>query len=877
MSLFDKKGISLAAGFDYQAKDPLDSRLISPTIADMNKLITENAVYPNLKTFCLEDNTEYYYDEDSNTFVKSDAKTDSNYQDLLSKITAETKRATSAESTLSARVDTKYDKTGGTISGSTNITGTLTVGATTFSTVSYADVLGDSKSILQIDGQLYARNGIVFGGTASAAGLVTRGICGIGTPSESDGSLSQVTKDSLYLNYDDGDNSYSRKVILGAGSLGSDLGSGIYSYTAVRGDQLASYVTNVASEINNDISALSSNLNAHTSNTSNPHSVTKAQVGLGNVVNAGQTASVTQSSNLYFTTGGAYNLQQSLLSSITNAHTSQQLSNVDLNDYTSAQYKFYWASGGNNCTNKPADTDAFGMLSFRTASGYYCQLLVGANQKQNTLFIRTSANDTWTGWVEYSKVGHTHSISNITNLQTTLDTLSSNIDAEVSRATAAESTISSTLASHTSNTSNPHNVTKLQIGLGNVDNTSDIDKPVSTATQSVLDTKVDKEDGKGLSTNDFTNTYKSQLDSLSTVYATKTDISNLIDGAPETFDTLKEIADYLTAHAEEAAGIVSDIANLTTSVTNLTSTVNTISTNLTSTMSGLTSLSGVVSTISSIVNANNFPKNAKVLSGIDLNTLSTSSSCGFYYAGGSHNCENCPLDINQGFGLLVLRVASGYFSQIYIQADTNATNNGTIWLRNFGNGGWSEWYKIAQDRDIANFATTAALSAETSRATTAEKTLQNDINLKANVFFPTTAQGSATGTFNANDLATLKKCNAVYWGAPDGFSNGSQGVYIRYSDYDTADPIIFKLVRDNDSGHDGVTCYTLQVNTTTGGYTIGRASAAGGIRIIDNAIKLVSGDFVCSGGSISIADLKAALKIPDIDQPFIFEDLGELK
>ena len=517
------------------------------------------------------------------------------------------------------------------------------------------------------------------------------------------------------------------------------------------------------------------------------------------------------------------------------------------------------------------------MLSFRTASGYYCQLLVGANQKQNTLFIRTSANDTWTGWVEYSKVGHIHSISNITNLQTTLDTLSSNIDAEVSRATAAEGTISTTLASHTSNTSNPHKVTKAQIGLGNVDNTSDIDKPVSTATQSVLDTKVDKEDGKGLSTNDFTNTYKSQLDTLSTVYATKTDISNLIDGAPETFDTLKEIADYLTAHEEEAAGIVSDIANLTASVTNLTSTVNTISTNLTSTMSGLTSLSGVVSTISSIVNANNFPKNAKVLSGIDLNTLSTSSSCGFYYAGGSHNCENCPLDINQGFGLVVLRVASGYFSQVYIQADTNATNNGTIWLRNFGNGGWSEWYKIAQDRDIANFATTAALSAETSRATTAEKALQNDINLKANVFFPTTTQGPATGTFNANDLAILKKCNAVYWGAPDGFSNGSQGVYIRYSGYDTADPIIFKLVRDNDSGSDGVTCYTLQVNAATGGYTIGRSSAAGGIRIIDNAIKLVSGDFVCSGGTISIADLKAALKIPDIDQPFIFEDLGELK
>lgn len=36
---------------------------------------------------------------------------------------------------------------------------------------------------------------------------------------------------------------------------------------------------------------------------------------------------------------------------------------------------------------------------------------------------------------------------------------------------------------------NPHNVTKKQIGLENVDNTSDIDKPISNATQTALDNK----------------------------------------------------------------------------------------------------------------------------------------------------------------------------------------------------------------------------------------------------------------------------------------------------------------------------------------------------------------------------------------------------
>lgn len=34
-------------------------------------------------------------------------------------------------------------------------------------------------------------------------------------------------------------------------------------------------------------------------------------------------------------------------------------------------------------------------------------------------------------------------------------------------------------------------VTKTQVGLGNVDNTADADKPVSTATQTVLDAKID--------------------------------------------------------------------------------------------------------------------------------------------------------------------------------------------------------------------------------------------------------------------------------------------------------------------------------------------------------------------------------------------------
>lgn len=51
----------------------------------------------------------------------------------------------------------------------------------------------------------------------------------------------------------------------------------------------------------------------------------------------------------------------------------------------------------------------------------------------------------------------------------------------------AASALQSGLDSHTGNKGNPHAVTKEQIGLGQVDNTSDADKPISKAAQKALD------------------------------------------------------------------------------------------------------------------------------------------------------------------------------------------------------------------------------------------------------------------------------------------------------------------------------------------------------------------------------------------------------
>lgn len=58
--------------------------------------------------------------------------------------------------------------------------------------------------------------------------------------------------------------------------------------------------------------------------------------------------------------------------------------------------------------------------------------------------------------------------------------------------------VQTNLETHINNKSNPHEVTKDQVGLGNVDNTSDANKPISNATQTALNGKFSAKDGNAL-------------------------------------------------------------------------------------------------------------------------------------------------------------------------------------------------------------------------------------------------------------------------------------------------------------------------------------------------------------------------------------------
>lgn len=263
---------------------------------------------------------------------------------------------------------------------------------------------------------------------------------------------------------------------------------------------------------------------------------------------------------------------------ITANPTETSLTGVDLNDYKSPG--FYYGGGSNGCTNVPSGIDAFGMVVFKNAGGYTCQLLVGGNNKQNIMYVRTYTSSAWSAWVtQYSDVnkptpaaigasasGHNHDDRYYTEseINTKVSNLQSGIDGKVDKVsgkglsssdyTAAEKTKLAGIAegaqkntitgvkgnSESSYRTGNVNITKANIGLGNVDNTTDVNKPLSTAQKAYID------------------------DSLETAKEyTDEKIGNLIDGAPTTLDTLKEIADAMATNDTVVDALESAIGNKT--------------------------------------------------------------------------------------------------------------------------------------------------------------------------------------------------------------------------------------------------------------------------------------------------------------------------
>lgn len=79
--------------------------------------------------------------------------------------------------------------------------------------------------------------------------------------------------------------------------------------------------------------------------------------------------------------------------------------------------------------------------------------------------------------------------------------------------------VKDSLDAHIADTNNPHQVTKEQVGLGNVDNTADIDKPVSNATKAYIITNVYSKDETNSKINTVSGGYYGAFDTFANLQA----------------------------------------------------------------------------------------------------------------------------------------------------------------------------------------------------------------------------------------------------------------------------------------------------------------------------------------------------------------------
>ena len=123
------------------------------------------------------------------------------------------------------------------------------------------------------------------------------------------------------------------------------------------------------------------------------------------------------------------------------------------------------STNATNLTNHEADTSTHGV-------GEIVGTIEAATLTTKTIVVADNTITT----AESGNLTSTELNAALAELQTDIDTRATDSD----------------LTTHVGDLANPHAVTATQVGLGNVDNTSDLDKPISTATQSALDAKADE-------------------------------------------------------------------------------------------------------------------------------------------------------------------------------------------------------------------------------------------------------------------------------------------------------------------------------------------------------------------------------------------------
>ena len=249
---------------------------------------------------------------------------------------------------------------------------------------------------------------------------------------------------------------------------------------------------------------------AHADRTDNPHAVTKAQVGLGNADN---TSDLNKPISTATQTALGLKANASDLGTAATKDTGTAEGNIPILGTNGKLADGVLPPIAINEYAGPVDTKADLITLTTTLSGRATGLgdwanvtsESGDNVGNNGSWILAGSDPTvlanWTqmyavggeGGTVYSVNGHvgivvlTKSDVGLDNCDNTSD-LNKPISTLTQAALDAKATTEA-LTAHIDDTSNPHAVTKAQVGLGNCDDTSDANKPVSTATQTALDAK----------------------------------------------------------------------------------------------------------------------------------------------------------------------------------------------------------------------------------------------------------------------------------------------------------------------------------------------------------------------------------------------------
>ena len=184
-------------------------------------------------------------------------------------------------------------------------------------------------------------------------------------------------------------------------------------------------------------------------------------------------------------------------------------SDANLNNITTPG--FYSCGGGNKITNKPNNTDAIGLIVTHNASGSFYTQILTTSSNTNT-YRRTCLNGTWSGWTQdkYTDTNTWRGIQNNLTSNSTSDSLSAaqgkalkslvdgkapkehthtksqitDFPASLKNPTALTiQTNGTTAATYDGSAAKTVNITKSNIGLGNVDNTADKNKSVASAAK----------------------------------------------------------------------------------------------------------------------------------------------------------------------------------------------------------------------------------------------------------------------------------------------------------------------------------------------------------------------------------------------------------